>query len=87
MLEQKYMDLVMLVVLSVFRSLTQSNHIPVLDMCFLERRLKYFMSKRRCGMIANETTLHKRSNDTEVNNYRAQYGHQQLAKPIPYSQL
>ena len=24
--------------------------------------------KRRCGIIANETTLHKRPNDTEINN-------------------
>ena len=33
---------------------------------------------RRCGMIANKTTLHKRQNDTEINNYhRSLYGHQQ----------
>ena len=28
-------------------------------------------------MIANETTLHKRTNDTEINNYRSPYGLQQ----------
>ena len=29
------------------------------------------------GMIANETTLHKRANDTEVKTYRSPYGLQQ----------
>ena len=33
--------------------------------------------KRRYGMIAIETTLHKRPNDTEINNYRSPYGLQQ----------
>ena len=28
-----------------------------------------FKKKRRCGMIANETALCKRPNDTEINNY------------------
>ena len=38
---------------------------------------KDIKKKRRCGMIANETTLHKRPNDTEINNYRSPYGLQQ----------
>ena len=33
--------------------------------------------KRRCGMIVNETTLHKRQNDTEFNIYVSPYGLQQ----------
>ena len=33
--------------------------------------------KKRCGMIANETTLHKRPNDTEIKNYRSPYSLQQ----------
>ena len=33
--------------------------------------------KRRCGMIANETTLHKKPNNTETNNYRLLYSLQQ----------
>ena len=32
---------------------------------------------RRYGMIANETTLHKRPNDTEIYNYMSPYGLQQ----------
>ena len=38
-------------------------------------------------MIANETTLHKRPSDTEINNDRSLYGLQQWSKPIPHSQL
>ena len=30
-----------------------------------------------CELIANETTLHKRQNDTEINNYRSPYDLQQ----------
>ena len=29
--------------------------------------------KRRFGMIANDSSLHKRPNDTEINNYRSLY--------------
>ena len=29
--------------------------------------------KRRCGMITNETTLHKRLNNTDIKNYRSLY--------------
>ena len=36
-------------------------------------------------MTANETTLHKRLNDTEFNNYRSPFGLEQLANPIPHS--
>ena len=28
-----------------------------------------YIYKKRCGLIANETTLHKRPNDTEINSY------------------
>ena len=35
-------------------------------------------------MVANETTLHKRQNDIEINNYRSAYGLQQCTKPIPH---
>ena len=30
-------------------------------------------------MIAKETTIHKRPNDTDINNYRSPYGLQQSA--------
>ena len=33
--------------------------------------------KRSCGMIANETSLRKRPNDSEINEYRSPYGLQQ----------
>ena len=33
-------------------------------------------------MIANETTLHKRPNDTEINKYRSPYGLQKWAKSV-----
>ena len=42
--------------------------------------------KRRCSILANETTLHIRPNGTEINNYKSPYGLQQRAKPIPHSQ-
>ena len=38
-------------------------------------------------MIANETTLHKRPNDTDINNYMSLYDLQQWAKPITESHL
>ena len=39
-----------------------------------------------CNMIAkkNETTLYKKQNDIEINNYRSSYGLWQW-KPLPYS--
>ena len=59
---------------------------------FVSRFLKFGIKlviniKRRCGILANETTLHQRPNDTEINSYRSPYSLQQLAKPIPYSRL
>ena len=39
--------------------------------------------KIRSGMIANETTLHKRPNETEINIFRSLNGLQQWAKPLP----
>ena len=45
---------------------------------------------RRCGMIANETTLHQSSNEGDVSGdyiYRQLYSLQQLEKPIQYGQL
>ena len=42
--------------------------------------------KRGYGMIANETTLHKKPNGTKINKYRSPYGLQQWAKPIPHGQ-
>ena len=33
-----------------------------------------FIEKRRYAMIANETTLYKRPNDTKINSYRSLYG-------------
>ena len=41
----------------------------------------FIFKKSRCDTIANETTLHKRPNDTEINNM-SPYGLQQLIKPI-----
>ena len=38
-------------------------------------------------MIVNDTTLHKRPNDTEMNSYRSPFGLQQIENPIPHSQL
>lgn len=38
---------------------------------------------RRCGIDANEITLHKKPNDVEV----YFYGLQQLSKPMPQSKL
>ena len=37
--------------------------------------------KKKIGSIANETTIHKRTTDTEINNYRSPYGLQQWARP------
>ena len=31
-------------------------------------------NKRICGMIVNETTIHKRQNDTDINIYKSPYG-------------
>ena len=42
---------------------------------------------KRCDMIDNETTLHKRLNDTEFNSYRSPHDLQQSAKSLPRSQL
>ena len=37
-------------------------------------------------MISNETNLHKRQNNTEMNSYRSPYGLQQSENPIRHSQ-
>ena len=42
-----------------------------------KKPLAKFCNIKKCGMIANETVLHKRPNDTEINNYRSPYGLQQ----------
>ena len=61
---------------------------------FLWRKLliKFFyifccIYRKICDMIANEITLHKRSHDTEINNYMSPYCLWQWAKPIPHSPL
>ena len=43
----------------------------------MKQKLTIIHKKRRCGMIANETTIHKRPNDTDINKYRSPYGLQQ----------
>ena len=55
---------------------------PVKKINNIRQKLCFFTwfdnyKKRRCGRIANETTLHKRPNDTEINHYRSPYGLQQ----------
>ena len=56
-------------------------------MTFLYKNLvSRYIWKRRRGIIANETTLHKRPNGTEMK-YRLPYGLQNLAKPTLHSHL
>ena len=58
--------------------------IPYFEDCKLSRRSAREMRngyvgnyKKKSGIFANETTLHNRPNDTEINNYRSPYGLQQ----------
>ena len=61
--------------------------IPNFEDCKLSRRSAHKMrngyvgnyKKWKSGIFANETTLHNRPNDTEINNYRSPYGLQQWA--------
>ena len=39
----------------------------------IKSRYNCHIKVRRCGMIANEITLHKKLIDTEINNYRSLY--------------
>ena len=39
----------------------------------------------RCGIIHNETTIHKSSNDEDISNYRSSYSLQLWGNPMPYS--
>ena len=53
------------------------ENIPFQWILILSKESKFFNFIWRCGMIANETTIHQSSNDVDVNNYKQLLGLQQ----------
>lgn len=60
---------------------------PMKWMCAPKSSVQTNKKLKRCVLIVNERTLHRRPNDSKLNNYTTLYNHHQWVKPIQHSQL